>query len=428
MPTHNGSLLVLLEAWKPPVHNNVQHPDHTADYHYHCSATYPVPPYLLPTHQWYQLHRQLFLPLLGNSPHRTAQFVAVTHRTQSGRANFSSDRPHHHHRRLLFVSVSALINFTTMVFNIGSSILRKLVKFGKIMAQVGIAVGVVAVAALYSYQSSLIYPATLNDGRGYCATPEEYDMQYELVNLKTPDGETLQCYSLLHDPSSPSYANKTVLILSPNAGNIGHALPIVSLFYTKFGYNVFIYSYRGYGKSTGSPSEAGLKIDAQTVMKYLTCENHQYSQSSIVLYGRSLGGAVAIYIASTMSASILGLILENTFLSIRKTVSHIFPLLKYLARFVHQHWDLESLVPTIPSDIPVLLMSARRDEIVPPGHMDKIFKLLKSTDKTFYSYKDSQHNDTVLQPLYWDRVHEFIKNKINPVGLWGRCIMYRLKS
>ena len=83
---------------------------------------------------------------------------------------------------------------------------------------------------LYTYQSSLIYPASLNDGHGYCATPDEYDMPYELVNLKTEDGETLQCYLLKQDPQSASYSNKTVLILSPNAGNIGHALPIVSIF------------------------------------------------------------------------------------------------------------------------------------------------------------------------------------------------------
>ncbi|EAZ62954.2 predicted protein [Scheffersomyces stipitis CBS 6054] len=303
------------------------------------------------------------------------------------------------------------------MFGISSAIFTKLLGVLKTMAQIGISLGALVLLGLYTYQNTLIYPASLNDGHGHCATPDEYDMpDYDLVNLRTEDGETLQCYSLKHDRTSPDYANKTILILSPNAGNIGHALPIVSIFYRNFGYNVFIYSYRGYGRSTGKASEKGLKIDAQTVMQYLTEEDEQYSQSSLVLYGRSLGGAVAIYIAATMSKSICAVILENTFLSIRKTVPHVFPLLKYFTSFVHQHWDSESLVPLIPASIPVLLLSARKDEIVPPEHMDRINALSKSEDKTFYTFENSAHNDTVIQPEYWNYIQVFIQDKVNPVG------------
>lgn len=291
-------------------------------------------------------------------------------------------------------------------------------KIAKVLTQIGIGLAVLLLAALYTYQSTLIYPASLNDGHGYCATPDEFDMpEYEELNLKTEDGEILQCYSLKHDKNSSKYTNKTILILSPNAGNIGHALPIVALFYKNLGYNVFIYSYRGYGKSTGKPSEQGLKLDAQRVMEYLTHEDEQYQQSSIVLYGRSLGGAVAIYIASTYSSAIQGIVLENTFLSIHKTVPHIFPFLKYFTGFVTETWDLESLVGKIPSDIPVVMLSARKDEIVPPDHMDKLFELFKSREKYFHKFPDSSHNDTVMQPTYWDTVHDFIRDKVNPIGL-----------
>ncbi|EGV62478.1 alpha/beta-hydrolase [Yamadazyma tenuis ATCC 10573] len=298
----------------------------------------------------------------------------------------------------------------------GTLITMKLLKFVKLIMKIGVSLGGLVLAGLYSYQSKLIYPASINDGRGHCATPDEYNMpDYELVELKTKDGETLQGYSLKHDVKSPTYKNKTVLMLSPNAGNIGHALPIVSVFYLNFGYNVFIYSYRGYGKSTGQPSEKGLKVDAQTVVKYLR-EDKQFSNSSLILYGRSLGGAVTIYIAATMSDAVSGIILENTFLSIPKTVPHIFPFLKYAARFVHQVWDSESLVPKIPVRIPVLLLSARKDEIVPPNHMDRIFELLETDNKSLVKFPDSQHNDTVIQDGYWDKVQMFIKENINPVG------------
>lgn len=302
-----------------------------------------------------------------------------------------------------------LFHFYSMVWTIYSLV--------KSITQVGLGVSAVALAALYYYQSSLIYPASLNDGHGYCATPDEYDIPFEQVSLTTEDGETLQCYSMKQDQKDPDYKNKTVLLLAPNAGNIGHALPIAAIFYKSFGYNAFIYSYRGYGKSTGVPSEVGLKRDADRVMEYLSREDAQYQESSIVLYGRSLGGAVGVYIAATKSSCVHAIILENTFLSIRKTVPHIFPLLKFVTGFVHQKWDLESLVPLIPSKIPVLLLSARRDEIVPPLHMDTIYDLLQSESKEIKTFENSYHNDTVLQEGYWDKIHAFIKDKVNPVGL-----------
>lgn len=292
-----------------------------------------------------------------------------------------------------------------------------LLKVAKTLAQVGFLLGMIALVGLYTYQLKLIYPASLNDGHGYCATPDEYEMDnYELVYLRTEDGETLQCYLILHDSQLENYTNKTVVILCPNAGNIGHALPIVQLFYKTFGYNVFIYLYRGYGKLLGSALEAGLKMDAKRVMEYLTVENQQIAASSLVLYGRSLGGAVAIYIALTWASHISGIILENTFLLLRKTVPHIFPFLKYFVRLVHDKWELEALVTQIPENVPVLMQLARRDEIVPPQHMDTLFALIPYKDKTFFEYTELNHNDTVAQEYYWERVHEFIKNKVNPVG------------
>lgn len=296
------------------------------------------------------------------------------------------------------------------------SLVTRLFGTFKMLSFFGVFLGTLAVIGLYALQSFLIYPSSLNDGRGHCATPDELGMPYEHLYLPTPDGEKLQCYVLKQDPADPQYTNKTVVILSPNAGNIGHALQIVAIFYKTFRYNVVIYSYRGYGKSLGKALEAGLKIDADTVLAHIA-EDQQLADSSLVLYGRSLGGAVAIYMAATHSDRILALVLENTFLLVPKTVPHIFPLLKHFTMFVHQKWDSELLVPKIPAHISVLLHSARRDEIVPPAHMDRINQLLKSQDKAFYEYPESGHNDTVMQPLYWQRIHDFIRDKVNPRGV-----------
>lgn len=284
-------------------------------------------------------------------------------------------------------------------------------------AAVGASIGGIALVGLYTFQSSLIYPSSLNDGRGYCAKPDEYDMpEYEEKFLETEDNEKIQCYVLKQLQTDPRYANKTVVIHSPNAGNIGHALPIVAIFYKNFSYNVVIYSYRGYGKLSGTPSESGLKIDAARVMEYITKEDEQLLQSSVIFYGRSLGGAVLIYLTAKYPKDVQGLILENTFLLIPKTVPHIFPALKYFTGMVHQIWNSEELLPQIPADLPVLMFSARRDEIVPPSHMDAIFLSITATDKVMYKYEYAQHNDTVMQQDYWERIHTFIQNKVNPIG------------
>ncbi|EGW33693.1 uncharacterized protein SPAPADRAFT_134437 [Spathaspora passalidarum NRRL Y-27907] len=289
--------------------------------------------------------------------------------------------------------------------------MESIFRIAKSMAAIGITVAALALGGLYTYQSSIIYPSSMNGARAHVSTPDEYGMEYEAVKLTTPDGETLECFSLKQDITN-NYTNKTILILSPNAGNIGYALPIVQLLYARFRYNVFIYSYRGYGNSTGTPSEKGLKIDADCVMEYLKSDK-QYSSSKIVLYGRSLGGAVAIYIAEKYGDLVSGIILENTFLSIPKTVPHVFPLLKYFTLFVNQIWDSESLVPRINENIPVMLMSARQDEIVPPSHMDEIYKKLPSEIKIKWKYEQSTHNDTVVQDEYWERVEEFVNEKVN---------------
>lgn len=88
--------------------------------------------------------------------------------------------------------------------------------------------------------------------------------------------------------------------------------------------SVFIYSYRGYGNSEGSPSEKGLKLDADCVISHLSTDSF-HSKRKLVLYGRSLGGANALYIASKFRDLCDGVILENTFLSIRKVIPYIFP-------------------------------------------------------------------------------------------------------
>lgn len=259
---------------------------------------------------------------------------------------------------------------------------------------------------LYKYQLKLIYPASLLNDTPH-ETPKDWDIPYEDLYIETRDGVKLHAFLCLQQENHPDFKNKTILILNPNAGNIGLALPTVSRFWN-LGYNVFIYDYRGYGLSSGEPNESGLKIDADTILEY--AESHQQLKTtSLILYGRSLGGAVAIYIGSKNHPLVKGIILENTFLSIRKTIPHVFPFLKPAVRLCHQLWDSESRIKDIDTDVKMLFLSAELDEVVPPPHMDTLYKTSGERSKKFVLFQGAHHNDTTLYPGYWDVVSDFIE-------------------
>jgi fermentation-respiration switch protein FrsA (DUF1100 family) len=130
------------------------------------------------------------------------------------------------------------------------------------------------------------------------------------------------------------------------------------------GCNVFMVEYRGYGLSTGQPDESGLNIDAQTAIDYLR-DRAETRDHKIVVYGQSLGGAVAIRLVAKNQGKgdIAGLVLENTFLSMRKLIPSIMPPAKYLSFLCHQVWPSDTLIPSI--KVPTLFLSGLQDEIVP---------------------------------------------------------------
>lgn len=197
---------------------------------------------------------------------------------------------------------------------------------------------------------------------------------------------------------------------APNAGNIGHTLPIVEVIYKQMGFNVVTFSYRGYGLSTGGPSETGIKLDAQAVLRYLA-DHPQIKKTKLVLYGRSLGGAVAIYTASlplaVSSHFVSGIILENTFLSIVKLIPSVLPIFKPFGFLVTQRWESDKIIQNLDPKINLLFFSGSKDELVPPEQHKKLFDLAPSKSKFFKPLAEGTHNDTVVQPGYWKEFNKF---------------------
>ena len=267
---------------------------------------------------------------------------------------------------------------------------------------------------LYFKQNELIYPRNLPAG-ARTGVPEPKDFQIEdaeSLKIPTSDNKSLHAY-LLRPPNVAVRKYVTVLMFHGNAGNVGHRLPIGKVLSESLGCNVFMLEYRGYGLSTGTPDEAGLAIDAQTALDYIR-KRTEFRDTKLLIYGQSLGGAVAIRLVSENQdqGDIAGIVLENTFTSIRKLIPTAFPLAKYLSRLCHQLWPSDETLPKITKDIPILFLSGLKDEIVPASMMKALYDLCRVERKVWKTFPNGHHNDTVAEPGYFDAIWAFLADEV----------------
>ncbi|KAH9830185.1 Alpha/Beta hydrolase protein [Rhodofomes roseus] len=325
-----------------------------------------------------------------------------------------------------------------------SGILPSIENFAKATAATAAGLGTVGVGLLFFGQNYLIYPSAFPPGsRTEVPTPIDFGLEYEAPELITSDEVRLRCYLLaqkkdlsnlggtavdLPEQSDEEYAasQPIVMMFHGNGGNIGHRIPLAKVFYMKMRCNVFMLSYRGYGHSEGAPSEKGLQTDAQCALDFIRA--HPFlSKSPIILYGQSIGGAVAIDLASRNAHAIRALILENTFTSLPRLVPSAFPFLGPFAFLCHQKWDSASKVPLIPRGIPILMLSGAHDEVVPREHMLDLWEIVQKrthADKgaetgtvqngrrvhsKFVEFEKGTHNDTCVQQGYWTSIAEFVQ-------------------
>jgi len=274
-----------------------------------------------------------------------------------------------------------------------------------------IAQGIAAVLTtlLYFKQKALIYPSHMPpNARTEVPRPSQFGIRdFEELVIPTDDGEKLSAFYIRGPRDSPN-ADITMLMFHGNAGNIGHRLPIARMIVNLVGCNVFMLEYRGYGTSTGEPDESGLNIDAQTALDYLR-SRAETSSHRILVYGQSLGGAVGIKLVSKNQddGDIVGLVLENTFLSMRKLIPSVIPPAKYLTLLCHQVWASESILPTI-TKVPILFISGLQDEIVPPSHMRQLYELCAAPIKKWRPLPGGDHNSSVLEAGYFEAIADFV--------------------
>ena len=249
---------------------------------------------------------------------------------------------------------------------------------------------------MYLQQPSMVFfpSATL------VRTPAEWGLAYEDVFLETEDGVRLHGWYIPHQGSE-----QTLLFFHGNAGNISHRGASVEIFH-RLGLNVFIFGYRGYGKSQGRPDENGLYEDARAAWRYVTDERG-FDQKEVILFGRSLGSAVAAKLAAEVQPG--GLILESAFSSARDMANVVFPLLSHL---IVLRYDFDTAAHVRRVTCPVLVLHSLDDEIVPFRLGERVFQAANEP-KAFVEMSGG-HNDGFImsQPDYERALGAFVSGLV----------------
>ncbi|CAG8448849.1 17264_t:CDS:2, partial [Acaulospora morrowiae] len=240
--------------------------------------------------------------------------------------------------------------------------------------------------------------------------PIEYGITYTNVILTTKDDIKIRAYVCKRPNEEEASKRPTILMFHGNAGNMGHRLPIAERFYKDFECNVVLLSYRGYGRSEGTPSEKGIRIDAQAVLDYIK-QDYFLKDTKLIIYGQSFGGAVAIDLVSRNESKVSGLIIENTFLSIPRIIPHVAPKLRYFSFICSEIWPSDKNITKI-NHIPILFISGTKDEIIPLQHMRTLYELATTTGrKEWKEIIGGTHYDTVTKPGYFELIREFLKSE-----------------
>ena len=216
------------------------------------------------------------------------------------------------------------------------------------------------VGLLWLLQSRFIYYPGI--GREIVATPSAHGARYEDLTIETSDGERLNAWWV--PAESPRGA---VLLLHGNAGNISHRIEY-ALMFRRLGYSTLLLDYRGYGKSSGAPSEQGTYEDAESAWRWLTT-TRRVPEREIVVFGESLGGGVASWVAARHP--VRALILASTFTSAVDLGSELYPFLpvRLVSRFRY-----DTLTRLRDVRAPVLVVHSPQDEIIPFSHGRRLFE------------------------------------------------------
>ncbi len=227
-------------------------------------------------------------------------------------------------------------------------------------------------------------------------TPSDWGLDFEDVWFETNDGVRLHGWLVRADSGGP-----LVLFCHGNAGNISHRLDNVHRLHN-IGLSVFIFDYRGYGRSEGRITEKGLYLDADAAYR-IALENADQDNEKLVIFGRSLGGIAAVHIAASQPCA--GLILESTFPHLGAMAKQHFPI-PALDGVLGTRFNSLDKIRAV--NAPILFFHGDRDDIVPYPLGRELYEAAPEP-KEFVTLERAGHNDTYFmagQP-YFDKWKDF---------------------
>lgn len=230
-------------------------------------------------------------------------------------------------------------------------------------------------------------------------TPADVGLNFEDVVFTTRDGVRLHGWFVPRRD-----ADSTLVWFHGNAGNISHRVENIKLLHELVRVNVFIFDYRGYGRSEGRPSEEGTYLDGEAALDLIGNKLGDENRKKIILFGRSLGAAIATEMATRFDSQ--ALILESPFVSIAEMARVILPLLP-IGPFLQTQYNVGARIKK--TRVPLLVLHGDRDEIVPIEQGRRVFDAAPQPKK-FITIAGAGHNDTYIVggENYFRQLQEFI--------------------
>ncbi|MHC4941106.1 MAG: alpha/beta hydrolase [Planctomycetota bacterium] len=217
------------------------------------------------------------------------------------------------------------------------------------------------------------------------------------VTLTAEDGTTVK------GTWWPGTRPVTLLLFHGNAGHRGHRFDWMREFH-ELGWNVFLLDYRGYGGSGGSPTQRGLGQDADAAVAWL---QESRPADKLVYFGESIGGSVAIDVASRHEPA--GLILQSTGYDLTKVGQIHYPWLP-LGLLLKDRWSAQGKIENL--DVPLLSIHGEQDHIMPMRFGRAVFEASPSKAKQWLGLPSAGHNDITWRGgrTYYERIHRFLES------------------
>jgi fermentation-respiration switch protein FrsA (DUF1100 family) len=248
-------------------------------------------------------------------------------------------------------------------------------------------------------------------------TPQSAGLRYEILELRAADGVELFTWFL----PARGTPKATVLFLHGNAENISTHYQNVAWMPAE-GFNVLVLDYRGYGKSAGSPSLAGAQLDVDAALRTLL-ERHEVDPKRIVLFGQSLGGALALHYAAhgPRRDALRAVIADSAFSDYRAIVREklagfflTWPFQWLPALTVDNDYSPLTSIQSV-SPLPLLLIHGQRDSIVPPEHSERLFAAA-AQPKELWRLPAAGHIQSVRDPALRQRLGDYIRRVVEQAG------------